>query len=435
MKALGLDIGTTTVSAVVVENREVLSSLTLKNDSFLPVKQNWERMQSPRRICEVGLQAVETLLSRHPNVERIGVTGQMHGILYLDKAGIPVSPLYTWQDGRGDQPYREGRTYAQWLSEKTGYSLAAGYGTVTHFYNLDRGLVPETAAVMCTIHDYMAMVLAGKKVPVTDASDGASLGVFRVDRGVFDREALANGGVAPHLLPQVSGAEPLGLYKGKIPVYPAIGDNQTSFLGATGGERDAMVVNVGTGSQFSVYTPVPLTCPGLELRPFGNGFLLVGASLCGGRAYALLEQLFRQTVLEMTGTAPDSCYEAMERLLSQGRPGEVPVLVPLFQGTRQNPLLRGRIGDLSTENFTPRHLVWAMLEGMTEELYGMYRQYLDGGGMAGKLVGSGNGIRKNPYLQQCMETRFGQPMHLSQCAEEAATGAALYAAMQTVCLP
>ena len=56
-------------------------------------------------------------------------------------------------------------------------------------------------------------------------------------------------------------------------------------MGATDGDIHTMLVNVGTGSQFSVYTKDYMTCPGLETRPFPGGYLLVGASLCGGRAY------------------------------------------------------------------------------------------------------------------------------------------------------
>ena len=81
MKALGLDIGTTTVSAVVVENKRVLSSLTLKNDSFLPTDHPWEKIQDPAYIRATALQAVETLLKKYPDIQRIGVTGQMHGIV------------------------------------------------------------------------------------------------------------------------------------------------------------------------------------------------------------------------------------------------------------------------------------------------------------------------------------------------------------------
>ena len=430
MKTLGLDIGTTTISAVVVENAQVITSLTLKNGAFLESVYSWERIQDPAYIRNTAVYAVEKLLEQHPDVERIGLTGQMHGIVYLDRDGVPVSPLYTWQDGRGDQTYGDGKTYAEYLGEVTGYSLATGYGIVTHFYNLRNGLVPEKAVVFCTIQDYLAMVLAGNTVPVTDASDAASFGVYQLEKGGFDQIALKKAGISDAMLPSLAKEPCIGLYRGAISVYAAIGDNQASFLGSAGGEAEVMLVNVGTGGQFSAFTKTYMTCPGLETRPFPGGFLLVGASLCGGRAYALLEKFLRDTVCTMTGTAPESCYGAMDALLSQGKPENTPKLVPLFQGTRQEPAVRGSITGISTENFTPRHLVWAMLEGMAEELHGMYLQYLCAGGTPARLIGSGNGLRRNVHLQNCVSEKFGLPLVMSECTEEAAAGAALFAARQ-----
>lgn len=428
MKLLGLDIGTTTVSAVVVENGKVLSALTLKNGAFLPSANTWEKIQDPAYIRATACQAVQSLLEQHPDVARIGITGQMHGIVYLDAAGQPVSPLYTWQDGRGDQKTQTAETYAAALSRITGYPVATGYGLVTHYYNLKNGIVPDTAVVFSTIHDYIAMHLAGLTTPVTEAGDAASFGLFDVENGCFDAAALEKAGIPADMLPKLAEQPCIGHYDGRIPVYVAIGDNQASFLGATGGNRNAILVNVGTGSQFSAYTSRYLSCPGLETRPFpGGGYLLVGASLCGGRAYALLEGFFRETVQAMTGTAPESCYDAMAALLDQGRPEDVPNITPLFQGTRQNPELRGSITGLSTENLTPRHLTYAMLEGMAGELYELYRSYRNAGGEDAALIGSGNGLRKNRYLQNCFSQMFGQTLVMSECTEEAATGAALFA--------
>jgi len=72
--------------------------------------------------------------------------------------------------------------------------------------------------------------------------------------------------------------------------------------------------------------------------------------------------------------------------------------------------------------------VFAMLEGMTEELHAMYRSYRAAGGEDAALIGSGNGLRKNIHLQNCFSQAFGQKLVMSQCNEEAATGAALFAA-------
>ena len=51
-----------------------------------------------------ALRLLDQLLERYPQTASIGLTGQMHGIVYLDREGRCISPLYTWQDGRGNLP-------------------------------------------------------------------------------------------------------------------------------------------------------------------------------------------------------------------------------------------------------------------------------------------------------------------------------------------
>ena len=427
MKALGLDIGTTTVSAVVLEDGLLLESVTKKNGYFIETGEAFAKCQDVARIEETAMEAVGELLALHPDVACIGLTGQMHGILYLNDKGEPLSPLYTWQDGRGDEVLADGESYAAYLSRKTGYLLATGYGCVTHFYNMKNGLVPQGAAHFCTVHDYIAMRLAGLTRPVTDATDAASLGLFDVRRGAFDEAAIAALGMDVSMLPLVAKAPCIGKH-GSATVYVAIGDNQASFLGTTGGKREGMLVNVGTGSQFSAYSAEYIASDALETRPFpGGGYLLVGASLCGGRAYALLEKFFRETA-EMLGVPCTRAYDAMDALAAKEEPITDPITVtPLFSGTRRDPARRATVENLSTENFTPRHLITGMMEGMARELYDMYAAYLASGGKPSTLYGSGNGLRVNPYLQKCFERLFDAPLMLSSLREEAATGAALFA--------
>lgn len=431
MKILGLDIGTTTVSAVVWHDGAVIDSVTEKNDSFIHSEHYYEKIQDVSRIRTVALSIVETLFATYPDIERIGVTGQMHGIVYINKTGEAVSPLYTWQDGRGDEIYKDGKTYAEYLTDITGYSVATGYGLVTHFYNVKNNLVSSEASTFCTIHDYIAMLLAGNMKPMTDTTDAASFGLFDVKNARFDIEAVKKSDIDEKMLPCIAEKAIIGRYKDSADVYVAIGDNQASFLGALDGNKNGMLVNIGTGSQFSVYSENYLESTELETRPFPNGgYLLVGASLCGGRAYALLENFFRQ-VGDMLGVKVERVYDAMDKLAEE-KVKDIPIVTPLFQGTRKDPSLRGSIEGLSTENFTPQHLIVGTIEGMARELYEMYRSYLSSGGVSVTLYGSGNGLRKNKYLQDCFERMFGQSVRICNRPEEAATGAAIFALDQEV---
>ncbi len=137
MHAMGLDIGTTTLSAVVVDTDTgaLLDSRTVPNATEIP-GDPWARLQDPNRIWEQVSIITEQLLVAHPSIRCIGLTGQMHGMLYANAQGLAISPLYTWQDGRGDLFLSGEETYAQALSRQLGSPLATGYGAVTHYYNL-----------------------------------------------------------------------------------------------------------------------------------------------------------------------------------------------------------------------------------------------------------------------------------------------------------
>ena len=427
MKALGIDIGTTTISAVVTEGGAILHIENIPNGTEIRTDRQFEYLQDVKTIFDKVSALVDNIFAQYPDLTCIGFTGQQHGIVYLDKDGNPLSPLYTWQDRRGLVRMADGRTYAETLSELTGYPMATGYGLTTHYYNLQNGLVPDNAAVFCTIHDYAAMRLAGLTSPRTDASDAASFGLFDVECGEFDLDALRKAGMDSAILPEVSKTPYLGTGALGIPVYTAIGDNQASFLGSVGGRKNCILLNAGTGGQFSAHTESYLSCPGLETRPYpAGGYLMVGSLLCGGRAYALLENFFRRTAEVMTGEKPESCYERMAALADTAVEGS-PEVVPLFCGTRADPSLRASVTGLSEDNFTPEHLLAGLLRGMAKEYFSYAEFFFAAGGKYSALIGSGNGIRKNPALVKCIEAAFGTPLEISDRPEEAACGAAFYA--------
>ena len=66
------------------------------------------------------------------------------------------------------------------------------------------------------------------------------------------------------------------------------------------------------------------------------------------------------------------------------------------------------------------------LAGMADELHELYGQMPLFAPAAG-LVGSGNGIRKNPVLRRYLEEQFGLKLKLPAHREEAAFGAAVFA--------
>lgn len=443
MKALGLDIGTTTISAVVVgmEEREILKAYTIPNGSFIETDLPWEKIQDPDKIMQKALGLLEEILQEHQDIGVIGLTGQMHGIVYLDENGKHISPLYTWQDGRGNIPVEKilsedpvpedalseaGRSICGILEEEYGVKAHTGYGLVTHLYNCRNNLVPEGAAKVCTIMDYLGMRLTGRRTPLMHSSNAASLGLYDAKKNGFRADILQKAGADADILPEVTDDFiSVGSYKG-IPVSAAIGDNQASFLGSVENAADSVLVNMGTGGQISVLSDTYFTAKGIEARPFVKGhYLLAGSSLCGGRAYALLEHFFR-SYAEVAGITGVDHYSVMGKILDEKNDGEKLKVNTTFSGTREKPEKRGSIKNIGTENFTPKALIGGVLEGMAEELYKMYRKIEKGlAGPKTRMVASGNGIRKNRHLQEVMSEKFGMSLELAKREEEAAYGAAV----------
>lgn len=423
--SLGLDLGTTTVSAVVVdaESGHILASRTEKSDTWLSSSDSREKIQSPQKIEALAREVLDSLLARFPEIASIGITGQMHGILYVDRQLQPVSPLYTWQDQRS-------ASYCREIQNLTGYPIAPGYGLATHYALAREASLPEEGWKITTVMDYVAASLC-KNTPLNiHATNAASLGLYRLEDGCFDEAALQTLGIDPALLPAVTRSGDIVGYYQNIPVAVAIGDNQASFLGSVSDPEHMALANFGTGSQISrMCRRKPMLSEGsaLEIRPlWENSYLVCGSALCGGRAYALLEQFFRRFVLA-AGLESEDLFPILNALALEGlTQSDLPTVIPTFSGTRADPGLLGSIADLSEHNFTPAAVTAGLLVGMARELWQMLQAMPDAS--VRRLTASGNAVRKNPALRQALERVFQMPVQIPVHQEEAAFGAALFAA-------
>ena len=95
MNVLGIDIGTTTISAVVYnEDQGVLAAKTVKNNSFL-TGERWEKIQDPNMIYET---APDYIQKHYPDSKMIFAKD-------YDENGDFVEDYYTTLGGRDTYPY------------------------------------------------------------------------------------------------------------------------------------------------------------------------------------------------------------------------------------------------------------------------------------------------------------------------------------------
>lgn len=448
---LSLDIGTSNLCGLALScgSMQPVAICSEVNDTEIANLPAGYHEQDPLRIRDLCLDLIRKILCekkvRENEVVGIGITGQMHGVLLVNSELEPQSNLITWRDQRTLESDKPGdidkavEALEAGIWQRTGCHLHAGYGGATlHWLTKNNKFLK--GAVALTISDYVASCLTG--VIATEATHAASWGIFNVQESAWDAVAVNELGIAKGALPEVhSTAKLLGTIKpalakqlglgNNIQVCSPVGDNQASIIGAAGFAGDAVVLNLGTGGQISIPQKDYRFVETLETRPmpFG-GFILVGASLCGGWAYTYLQKFIQATVKKF-GTvevSDEEIYNRMNEIATETEEGASGITVDTrFSGTRLEPNLRGSISGIGVDNLTIANLTRGFIEGMVREL-------ADIASAAGvkdftRIIASGNAVRRNPLVPDVIESIFGLPCYISINREVAALGAAYSAAI------
>jgi sugar (pentulose or hexulose) kinase len=456
MSVIGLDLGTTTVSGVLVntERTQVLHRAQQPNDAAVKPTLSTRAEQDPPRLLALALEVLAELATDRIPVDSIALTGQMHGALCVDADGAPVTPLISWQDQRTserqpdnltslDRLYNRLNDLAPRQSSKqpwheNGCRIDHGYGAATLFWLVEQGELPAATHRICTLPGWMAAQLTGT-LPVTDPTLAASWGVYSLPGGGWNVAFLDALGLDSQLMPPVrpSGdplggllpelARRVGMQAG-VPILNAVGDAQAAFLGSVTDPAQELLFNLGTGGQISWI--LPLFAPptrAVETRPLpGERYLRVGASLCGGAAYAWLNQTVRGWLSDFGVHAEEQAiYERLNALaMSCSDAGSLRVRTTFLGRRGDDTVQAGSIEGISLDNLKLGALARATLSGIIDELYDLYRAHASETASYSRLVATGDGLRRNPLLPGLIEERFGLPVHVPQQRGAAALGAA-----------
>ena len=422
---LGIDIGTTKTACVVLDaGRDAL----LFCASEAHHAEMTPGVQDPAKhflLVEKMLRSIPDDLKN--NISAIGVTGQMHGVVLWNQYGN-ISPLYTWQSTVPD------------ITRITGIepALCQGFG-ITTLAHLQAENKLAAYTYSGTIMDYIVWNLTGQPDRVMiDQTNAASWGAYDLHQHCFRSDVLKRLFIPAQLLPEIvppgtcAGELKWGKNDGLpcgIPVMVAVGDNQASVFFTSHDPENELFLTIGTGSQLSAVTESVLPGTACDYRPYPDGrYLAVAAPLCGGASWALLADLFRQTLTAYGAPVPDDAtlYRKLDEMaLSEINSADLPVIQPHFLGERRDASLRGAIGNLTLNNVTPGKLAAGFALGIIRNLRDSLPETVRNGRT--QLLCSGNAIRRNQSLQKACTILFGMPCQFPESREEAACGAALLA--------
>ncbi|MCB8875428.1 xylulokinase [Acidisoma silvae] len=203
---LGIDLGTSAVKAIVVDEREaVLASVSIA----VPVPTHplpLASEQSPESWWQAVEAALDQLAAGNADlmgrVRGIGLSGQMHGLCLLDAEDRPVRPAMLWNDGRAEAEAEDLQAEGQALARQLGVPAMAGL-TAPKLLWLQKH-EPESLARAKRLllpKDFVRLHLTGHYV--TDVTDAAGTWLLDEETRGWSDAAIRRIGLDAALLPPV----------------------------------------------------------------------------------------------------------------------------------------------------------------------------------------------------------------------------------------
>lgn len=449
---LGIDLGTTSIKAVLLEcgSRVEVACHSLQTTSDIVDSSGIKaKEQDTGRIIDVLNQCIQKLpADKLKHVTRIGLSGQMHGVLFWKhQSGAnwtnrdfftakDTSQLITWQDGRCSHDF-----LSTLPTPNSHLSLATGFGCVSMFWLLKhRPEFLEGFTAAGTIQDYVVSMLCGLESCVMTPQNAASWGYFNTSTNKWNLETLDAAGFPTRLLPE---CVPSGALAGHTcmdwhgigtgtPVGAALGDFQCSVYSCLGTSADA-VLNISTSAQLTHAMPAGFTpssspqsnSPISYFPYFDSTYLAVAASLNGGNVLATFVDMLLKWTSELgTEMSESSIYEKLIICALHQDTSDLKVH-PTIIGERHSPLCLGQVTDISPANLSLGHVMRALCHGVIGNVTSMMSaEYLQNTGVT-RVVGSGTALARNQVLRQEVERAFSQMTVVYGQNADSALGVAL----------
>jgi xylulokinase len=444
---LAIDLGTSSVKVVVVDqNARILSRGSAAYPTSHPMP-TWAE-QNPEEWWRAVVKATRIAIDQcSVRIVGIGLTGQMHGTVMLDRDGASLRNAIIWSDSRSAASV-ESITKSigkDRLPAIIGSPLATGFQAATvHWLRQHQpDLVDRTATVLLP-KDYLRWLLT--RTFATDPSDASGTGLLDIQQRQWSDEMLAAVKISPQMLPSVQpshepagklhpdAATKLGLPSG-IPITAGAGDAPAAALAAGIGPPDTMMLTISTGAQVilpsSTFTIDPsarsqtwisATIPAPDTAPWYR----MGATLtCGLALRWLRDNLYRN--------AETTSLDALTVEASNVPPGARGLLfVPYLDGERtphMDPAARGMLIGL-TSRHEQSDVTRAVMEGAIMATLDAYDVIAPASSPPRRLVLAGGGAQ-NELWRRITADIFGIEVLPLTGADTSALGAAYLALAMT----
>lgn len=445
---IGLDVGTSGTKAIAMDETGRLMASALVEYPLHSPRPGWAE-QDPADWRAAALSALSQLAARvtPADVRGIGLTGQMHGSVFLDAENSVLRPALLWCDQRtaAQCDAITKKVGAARLIEMVSNPALTGFTAPKILWLRDNEpqLFEKVRRVLLP-KDYIRWVLTGEYA--TDVADASGTLLFDVKNRCWHRELLSLLDIDPALLPasfegpEVTGtltaeaAAQTGLPAG-IPVVAGGGDQAANGVGCGIVRRGVVSASLGTSGVLFAFADTVSTDPEGRVHTFCHSvpgcWHTMGVVLsAAGSLQWFRNQLWTNEWVRAKAEGRE-VYEEITTAAGTAPAGSEGLLfLPYLTGERtphKDPFARAAFIGLSLRH-TRAHMARAVLEGVAYAMNDS-TEIMRGMGVAVDEVRCSGGGARSALWRQIMADVNAAPMVTINVDEGPAYGAAILASV------
>jgi xylulokinase len=430
---LSIDLGTGSVKALLMTIAGTIVAETSSAYSVQSLKPGWAETD-PEDWWSAVIIAVKTVVAeRAHQVQAIGLSGQMHGVVLADSHGQPLRPAILWADMRSSSVLKIYDAIDSTLRNSLANPITAGMAGPTLLWlkqyepdcyaNARWSLQPK---------DWLRFRLTSEVT--AEPSDASGTLLYDVARDLWAEEVIhsldlrsdwfpplvASASIAGYLTTQAS--ESLGLPTG-LPVVAGAADTAAAAVGTGLLDEGQVQLTIGTGAQIITLRAQP------SLDPQGQTHLYRTALPAQWYTLAAIQNagLALEWVRNLLGLSWKQVYSTAFSVM----PGcDGLTFLPYLTGERTphlDPNARGAWAGLALHH-TRSHMMRAALEGVTFSIQQGVAAIRATGIEIHELRLAGGGTLE-PAWQQLLADVLEVPLYSVTVPSASARGAAILAGM------
>ncbi|GMK44065.1 xylulokinase [Paenibacillus glycanilyticus] len=439
---LGIDIGTSSVKSLLMDAEgNVIGFSQLEYDISIPSVGRAE--QDPEvwwdLVCRATTLALGQANIEADNITGIGLSGQMHGLVALDRHHNVIRPAIIWCDQRSSGQTEElNRLFSQ---EELGgliqNPVAAGFQLPSlmwlkehepdSYRKIAHAMLPK---------DYIRFRLTGRiGVDTTDASGtsaynvaGKSWAISLLNRAGIDASIFPAAGEPWEIAGQVSPlAAATSPFKQGTPVVYGGADQAMQAIGNGILAPGIVSCTIGTGGQLFAPIDTPVYDASLRTHTYVHAapgkWYLLGASMSAGLS-------LRWLAGKVLGRNDYGQLDLEAAKVAAGSEGLL--FLPYLAGDRtphMDAYAKGMFFGL-TLNHGYEHMVRSVLEGVGYSMRDSLEIFKKLGVRMDRIIVSGGGAQSRLW-KQIMADVLGSEVYTSTMKEQACVGAAIMAGVGT----